>query len=119
MGFIYEISGKYRENRELHKKKRLVPTLDYFFCAMGTDEPDYRYIIGKMVKGRIDRPLGSSHPWYPELIYSLNYGYIEGVFAGDGEEQDVYIFGADKPLTYFEGKVIAVWHRFEIGRAHV
>ena len=53
MGFIYEISGKYRENRELHKKKRLVPTLDYFFCAMGTDEPDYRYIIGKMVKGRI------------------------------------------------------------------
>ena len=113
MGFIYKISGKYRENRELHKKKRLVPTLDYFFCAMGTDEPDYRYIIGKMVKGRIDRPLGSSHPWYPELIYSLNYGYIEGVFAGDGEEQDVYIFGADKPLTYFEGKVIAVWHRFD------
>ena len=25
----------------------------------------------------------------------------------------MYIFGADKPLTYFEGKVIAVWHRFD------
>lgn len=101
------------EIRELHKKKILVPTLDYFFCAMRKDEPDYRYIIGKMVKGRIDRPLGTAHPRYPELIYSLNYGYIEAVFAGDGEEQDVYVFGADKPLKYFEGKVIAVWHRFD------
>lgn len=27
-------------------------------------------------------------------------------------EQDVYLFGTDEPLEKFEGKVIAVWHRF-------
>ncbi len=32
--------------------------------------------------------------------------------AGDGEEQDVYVFGTDRPLDKFEGKVIAVFHRF-------
>ena len=68
-------------------------------------------IIGKIVKGTIDRPLGSSHPDYPELIYPINYGYVDGVFAADGEEQDVYVFGSDKPLREFSGRVIAVYHR--------
>ena len=68
-------------------------------------------IIGKIVKGTIDRPLGSSHPDYPELIYPINYGYVDGVFVADGEEQDVYVFGSDKPLREFSGRVIAVYHR--------
>ena len=34
----------------------------------------------------VDRPLGSAHPVYPELIYPVNYGYVPGVPAGDGEE---------------------------------
>ena len=29
----------------------------------------------------------------PEIIYPINYGYVDGVFAGDGVEQDVYLFG--------------------------
>ena len=69
-------------------------------------------IIGKTVKGIIDRPLGSSHPDYPDLIYLVNYGYVEGVIAGDDESQDVYVLGTDKPLKIFEGKVIAIYHRF-------
>lgn len=69
-------------------------------------------IIGKTVKGIIDRPLGSRHPRYPDLIYPVNYGYVEGIFAPDGEEQDVYVLGSDRPLETFEGKVIAVYHRF-------
>ena len=68
-------------------------------------------IIGKSVKGTVDRPLGSAHPNYPDMIYPINYGYVDGVIAGDGEEQDVYIFGTDKPIKTFEGKVIAVYHR--------
>jgi len=68
-------------------------------------------IIGKTVKGIIDRPLGSRHPKHPDMIYTVNYGYIEGIFAPDGEEQDVYVLGADSPLERFEGKVIAVYHR--------
>lgn len=68
-------------------------------------------IIGEMVRGHIDRPLGSHHPRHPEMIYPLNYGYVDGIFAGDGAEQDVYVLGADQPITVFEGKVIAVYHR--------
>ncbi len=69
-------------------------------------------VIGTLVKGIIDRPVGSHHPEYTEMIYPVNYGYVEGVFAGDGAEQDVYVLGTDRPLLSFEGKVIAVYHRF-------
>lgn len=71
----------------------------------------YSEIIGKKVHVVIDRPLGSRHPRKPDLIYKLNYGYIENIFAGDGAEQDVYIMGVDKPVETFDGTVIAVFHR--------
>ena len=70
-------------------------------------------IIGKTVKGKIDRPIGSHHPDYPDMVYPINYGYVEGVYALDGEEQDVYLLGANEPVEYFEGKVIAIYHRFD------
>lgn len=101
------------EIRKLYEEKKLVPTLDYFFCAIEVDEMDYSHIIGKKVKGTVDRPLGTAHPRNPRMIYPINYGYVDGVFAGDGAEQDVYLFGTDKALKNFEGKVIAVWHRFD------
>lgn len=101
------------EIRKLYEEKKLVQTLDYFFCAMEADEMDYSHIIGKIVKGTVDRPLGKAHPRNPRMIYPINYGYVDGVFAGDGAEQDVYLFGTDKALKNFEGKVIAVWHRFD------
>jgi len=72
-----------------------------------------RDIIGKKVKGIVDRPKGSCHPDYPDLVYPINYGYVEGVIADDGAEQDVYILGADEPISTFEGTVIAVYHRFD------
>lgn len=101
------------EIRKLYEEKKLVQTLDYFFCAMEADGPDYSQIIGKTVRGTVDRPLGTSHPKDPEMVYPINYGYVDGVFADDGEEQDVYLLGTDQPLKKFEGKVIAVWHRFD------
>ena len=67
----------------------------------------------KTVTVKIDRPLGSSHPKYPDMIYPVNYGYIEGIIAPDGEEQDVYILGVNEPLEEFTGKIIAVIHRFD------
>ena len=75
-------------------------------------EPDFSDIIGKTVSGKIDRPLGSRHPRVPELEYPVNYGYVDGVVAGDGAEQDIYLLGEDKPAETFTGKVIAVWHRY-------
>ncbi len=72
---------------------------------------DYNDVLGTSVSGTIDRPLGSAHPRHPGMIYPINYGYVDGVFAGDGAEQDVYVFGTDQPLKTFSGKVIGVYHR--------
>ena len=47
--------------------------------------------IGKELNVIIDRPLGSSHPNYPESIYMVNYGYVPNMVSGDGEEIDCYI----------------------------
>lgn len=68
-------------------------------------------MIGKTVTVIVDRPLGSYHPKHKDLYYPVNYGYIEGVMALDGEEQDAYILGVDKPVETFVGKVIAIIYR--------
>lgn len=68
-------------------------------------------MIGKMVKVKVDRPLGSSHPDYPKHIYPINYGYVEGIIAPDGEDQDVYILGVDKAVDEYKGEVIAIIKR--------
>lgn len=68
-------------------------------------------MLGKSVKVIVDRPLGSYHPKYKDIYYSVNYGYIEGVVALDGEEQDAYILGVNIALKEFTGKVIAIIHR--------
>ena len=65
----------------------------------------------KQIHAIIDRPLGSRHPEHPDLLYTVNYGFIPGMQAGDGEAQDVYILGIDQPLKTFEGEVIAVIRR--------
>ena len=68
-------------------------------------------MIGKIVKVTVDRAMGSYHPKYPDMCYPINYGYIEGVLAPDGEEQDAYILGTNEPLKEFTGEVIAIIHR--------
>ena len=101
------------EIKDYYDQGIFVKTLDYFFSVFPESDPDYSQIIGKTVVGKIDRPLGSRHPRPPEMVYPINYGYVEGVMAGDGAEQDVYVFGTDQPLKEFEGSVIAVFHRFD------
>lgn len=70
-------------------------------------------MIGAKVRIVIDRPLGSAHPNYPKLRYPVNYGYVPGVMAADGEEQDAYLLGIDIPVTEFTGMVVAVIHRLD------
>ena len=65
-------------------------------------------IIGTTVTVTVDRPLGSYHPEYKDMYYPINYGYIEGVMAPDGEEQDAYILGVNEPVGKFTGKIIAI-----------
>lgn len=68
-------------------------------------------IIGTTVTVTVDRPLGSYHPEYKDMYYPVNYGYIEGIMAPDGEEQDAYILGLNEPVDKFIGKIIAIVHR--------
>lgn len=68
-------------------------------------------MIGKIVKVTVDRPLGSYHPKYKDMYYPINYGYIEGIIAPDGEGQDAYILGIEEAIQEFVGEVIAIIHR--------
>ena len=70
-------------------------------------------MIGKIVKVVVDRPIGTYHPKYKDIFYSVNYGYIPGIISPDGEEQDAYILGVDEPIKEFIGTVIAVIHRID------
>lgn len=70
-------------------------------------------MIGDIVTVVVDRPLGSRHPDYPDLVYPVNYGFIPGILAGDGEEQDAYILGVEEPVIRSTGRVIAVIHRLD------
>lgn len=65
----------------------------------------------KMVDVVIDRPIGSVHPKYEDMICPLNYGFIPNVFGGDGEELDVYLMGLNVPVKEYKAKVIAIVHR--------
>ncbi|MBE5949144.1 MAG: inorganic pyrophosphatase [Lachnospiraceae bacterium] len=70
-------------------------------------------MLGNIVKVIVDRPLGTYHPIHKDIYYSVNYGYIQGIIAPDGEEQDAYILGVNEPVEEFVGRVIALIHRFD------
>ena len=59
--------------------------------------------MGKAVHVVVDRPIGYRHG---DIVYPINYGYIPGVIAGDGESQDAYILGVADPIAEFDGQVI-------------
>ena len=68
--------------------------------------------LGKLVDIKVDRPIGYVHHKEKySLTYPINYGYIPGVFGGDGEELDVYLLGVDKPVKEYSAKIIGIAHR--------
>lgn len=69
--------------------------------------------MGTTVNVCVDRPMGTDHPHHPDIHYPINYGFIPGIIAPDGEEQDAYILGIDHPTDRFTGTVIAVIHRLD------
>ena len=68
---------------------------------------DAAAFLDQVVTVVIDRPMGSRHPRFG-FIYPVNYGYVPGVMAPDGEELDAYVLGVFEPLERFEGWCIAV-----------
>ena len=65
------------------------------------------YSANSKVKVIIDRPMGSRHPEHG-FIYPVNYGYVPGTLAEDGEEIDAYVLGEFEPLDSYEGIVIGI-----------
>lgn len=47
----------------------------------------------------VDRPKGSRHPRYPEYIYPLDYGYINGTTSTDKAGIDAWIGSGPKRVT--------------------
>ena len=76
------------------------------------DSPEYleslKRLLGAEVLVHVDRPLGSHHPKYNDLIYPINYGYIEGFLAPDGDFQDAYLLGISEAVESYFGVVIAI-----------
>lgn len=71
-----------------------------------------RSLMGKTVDIIIDRPIGHIHITKGiSLHYTINYGFLPGITGGDGEEQDVYILGVDRPLQTFRGWIIGAIRR--------
>ncbi|HEY9722076.1 MAG TPA: hypothetical protein V6D47_08680 [Oscillatoriaceae cyanobacterium] len=56
----------------------------------------------------IDRPRYSHHPDYPDIVYPLDYGYINGTVGLDGHEIDVFIGSAPTGLV---GTLFTTDHR--------
>ncbi len=66
--------------------------------------------LGKKVSMVMDRPLGAKHPKHG-FVYEVNYGFIEGTKAPDGEELDAYYLGVNESMEKGEGVCIAIAHR--------
>ncbi|MBR2848669.1 MAG: GrpB family protein [Clostridia bacterium] len=94
---------RYDQKRYAAEKSRFIQNI----LRLSITDP----LLGKHLTIVIDRPLGSVHPKHPDLTYTLNYGFVPGIPAADGENLDAYIYGVNKPLRRFTGTVIAVIHR--------
>ena len=46
----------------------------------------------------IDRPKGTAHPKYPNLIYEVDYGYLKNTASMDGTGIDVWVGTAEKKV---------------------
>lgn len=79
---------------------------------MNREFADARTFLGKIVSIKVDRPLGSKHPEQGS-IYPINYGFVPGIKAPDGDELDAYVLGVFESLREFTGRCIAVIHRID------
>ena len=71
---------------------------------------EIKKLIGTNVEVTIDRLLGSKHPKH-DFIYPVNYGYIKGITAPDGDELDAYVLGVFEPMKKYTGKCIGIIFR--------
>ena len=92
----------------------VVPTMDFgkeeYEQAKQKKQRESYSFLRKEVTVKVDRKMGSVHPCH-SFIYPVNYGYIPGTKAADGEELDAYLLGIWERVTEAKGVCIAVIHR--------
>ena len=67
--------------------------------ATGGDRAGLWAQIGALLRSHravVDRPIGSTHPEHDWMVYPLDYGYLEGTSAVDGDGVDVFLGSADR-----------------------
>jgi hypothetical protein len=100
-GWVVDSHGNYMETRaqclEIYKD---VSRDEVWTCAIcgakaivyGSTRPDPFELFNKEYNVIVERPMGFKHTKF-NVPYLTNYGYIEGLYGGDGEPCDVYILG--------------------------
>jgi len=75
---------------------------------MNEDQEFWEYLNQLVVSSRIvvDRPKGCIHPSFDDLVYPLDYGYLEGTTTIDGGGMDVWV--GSKPYSYLKEFVCTV-----------
>lgn len=71
-------------------------------------KPDLTLYLGTRVEVFVDRPLGSPHPRYLDLVYPINYGELPGTVFGYGLPVDAYLLGPEVPVQRASGVGVAV-----------
>lgn len=56
----------------------------------------------------VDRPRGSRHPDWPDIVYPMDYGYVNGTSSSDGHEIDIFVGSAGTGLV---GAIYTTDHR--------
>jgi len=67
-----------------------------FFSKMSSmiEESDFWRLCDELLATSefvIDRPKGSRHPRYPEVIYPVDYGYLKNTTSMDGGGIDIFL----------------------------
>jgi inorganic pyrophosphatase len=60
---------------------------------LAAGEPGFWDLADRFVAGHrlvIDRPRGSRHPRFPDFVYPIDYGFLDGTSAADGGGIDVW-----------------------------
>jgi len=63
---------------------------------------EFWHAIDKLVEESeivIDRPVGSSHPRYPDVIYKIAYGYLKNTRSPDGNGIDVWLGTGERKVV--------------------
>ncbi len=95
-------AGLYSNNAKHNHKSQ-----DLNIITTGDRMSNYLLALQSVVDAstvKIDRPKGSAHPRYPDYIYPLDYGFLDGSQSQDGDGIDVWCGSGD--ITKISGVLL-------------